>query len=456
MPDMVRSQHHIPKKSSQSRTPKKGDRTDDQTKSDYRSRHAGSTQEGNPEKIAKLDTKQIVYQRVPNPEIEADENRPQMNHNEILKPQLHSSVMQHLVNDDRPHSDNMSMNIANLAASVVLPPNSSHSSHHQPHFQNHHTNHPPHNTINGLKTEKKTKGRVRIRMEFISNKLRRYTTFSKRKTGIMKKAYELSTLTGTQVMLLVASETGHVYTFATPKLQPMITSETGKALIQTCLNSPDPPPPSRNPDQRMSQTGYEETELAYPISTEEDAAKGAGGGDNPRHLYTSPDSMGSPSHSFGGLTMPHPSFPMSMGFPMQGGGGSPTSKQGESSSTMGGPQYTVQQQLGSFGSLFPPPTTYSSNMPPMPPATGHNNNNNMQHMQHMVRLPNSSMMAPHSIDIANMVALHRSNPSSTASENGSEIYTYNTTRAERDETQDTKPGIKQDSDEGRNDSSNSL
>ena len=46
---------------------------------------------------------------------------------------------------------------------------------------------------------------------------------------------------GTQVMLLVASETGHVYTFATPKLQPMITSEAGKTLIQTCLNSPDQP-----------------------------------------------------------------------------------------------------------------------------------------------------------------------------------------------------------------------
>ncbi|KAG7267215.1 hypothetical protein CRUP_007338 [Coryphaenoides rupestris] len=44
----------------------------------------------------------------------------------------------------------------------------------------------------------------------------------------MKLAYELSTLTGTQVLLLVASETGHVYTFATRKLQPMITSETGK------------------------------------------------------------------------------------------------------------------------------------------------------------------------------------------------------------------------------------
>lgn len=34
---------------------------------------------------------------------------------------------------------------------------------------------------------KKTRGRVKIKMEFIENKLRRYTTFSKRKTGIMKK-----------------------------------------------------------------------------------------------------------------------------------------------------------------------------------------------------------------------------------------------------------------------------
>lgn len=106
-------------------------------------------------------------------------------------------------------------------------------------------------------------------MEYIDNKLRRYTTFSKRKTGIMKKAYELSTLTGTQVMLLVASETGHVYTFATRKLQPMITSEAGKALIQTCLNSPDPCPSSSGGDQRMSATGFEETELSYNIGEEE-------------------------------------------------------------------------------------------------------------------------------------------------------------------------------------------
>lgn len=81
------------------------------------------------------------------------------------------------------------------------------------------------------------------------------------------QAYELSTLTGTQVLLLVASETGHVYTFATRKLQPMITSETGKALIQTCLNSPDSPPRTDpSTDQRMSATGFEETDLTYQVS----------------------------------------------------------------------------------------------------------------------------------------------------------------------------------------------
>lgn len=148
---------------------------------------------------------------------------------------------------------------------------------------------------------KKTRGRVKIEMQYIQNKLRRYTTFSKRKSGIMKKvssnlklvqlaymfytlatimfytlytllqAYELSTLTGTQVMLLVASETGHVYTFATPKLQPMITSEAGKALIQTCLHQPDPHNASMGEyDMRMSATGFEETELGYQLPEDAD------------------------------------------------------------------------------------------------------------------------------------------------------------------------------------------
>jgi len=44
-------------------------------------------------------------------------------------------------------------------------------------------------------------------------------------------------LTGTQVLLLVVSETGLVYTFTTPKLQPLVTKPEGKNLIQVRCNS---------------------------------------------------------------------------------------------------------------------------------------------------------------------------------------------------------------------------
>ncbi|KAI8150097.1 SRF-type transcription factor (DNA-binding and dimerization domain)-domain-containing protein [Fennellomyces sp. T-0311] len=100
-------------------------------------------------------------------------------------------------------------------------------------------------SINGDDSDSESKpekrsGRRKIKIEFIEDKSRRHITFSKRKAGIMKKAYELSTLTGTQVLLLVVSETGLVYTFTTPKLQPLVTKPEGKNLIQACLNAPDP------------------------------------------------------------------------------------------------------------------------------------------------------------------------------------------------------------------------
>lgn len=96
------------------------------------------------------------------------------------------------------------------------------------------------------KADKKA-GRRKIKIEFIQDKSRRHITFSKRKAGIMKKAYELSTLTGTQVLLLVVSETGLVYTFTTAKLQPLVTQPEGKNLIQACLNAPQGTLPSTMP-----------------------------------------------------------------------------------------------------------------------------------------------------------------------------------------------------------------
>nr|POE79374.1 transcription factor of morphogenesis mcm1 [Quercus suber] len=109
--------------------------------------------------------------------------------------------------------------------------------------------------------DKPGRERRKIEIKFIQDKSRRHITFSKRKAGIMKKAYELSVLTGTQVLLLVVSETGLVYTFTTPKLQPLVTKPEGKNLIQVrrarithphsssrtltfssqaCLNAPEP------------------------------------------------------------------------------------------------------------------------------------------------------------------------------------------------------------------------
>ncbi|WFD05881.1 transcription factor of the MADS box [Malassezia vespertilionis] len=91
------------------------------------------------------------------------------------------------------------------------------------------------------KGEKESKtGRRKIKIEFIDDDSRRHITFSKRKAGIMKKAYELATLTGTQILLLVVSQTGLVYTFTTPKLEAIVKQPEGRNLIQECLNAPDP------------------------------------------------------------------------------------------------------------------------------------------------------------------------------------------------------------------------
>ncbi|MCJ1374070.1 transcription factor of the MADS box [Loxospora ochrophaea] len=94
--------------------------------------------------------------------------------------------------------------------------------------------------------DKPGRERRKIDIKFITDKSRRHITFSKRKAGIMKKAYELSVLTGTQVLLLVVSETGLVYTFTTPKLQPLVTKSEGKNLIQACLNAPEPASDNQN------------------------------------------------------------------------------------------------------------------------------------------------------------------------------------------------------------------
>jgi hypothetical protein len=76
---------------------------------------------------------------------------------------------------------------------------------------------------------------------YIQDRVRRHITFSKRKNGLMKKAFELALLTQSEVLLVLASQNSHVYTFATKKFNPIVESSQGKDMIQSFLEDPDSP-----------------------------------------------------------------------------------------------------------------------------------------------------------------------------------------------------------------------
>ncbi|XP_059436448.1 agamous-like MADS-box protein AGL61 [Corylus avellana] len=69
------------------------------------------------------------------------------------------------------------------------------------------------------KESKKTKGRQKIAMKKIENLDDRLITFSKRRSGIYKKASELATLCGAQVAVVVFSPSGKPFSFGHPSVE---------------------------------------------------------------------------------------------------------------------------------------------------------------------------------------------------------------------------------------------
>lgn len=107
-----------------------------------------------------------------------------------------------------------------------------------------------------------------------------------------------------QVMLLVASETGHVYTFATKKLQPMISSEAGKNMIQNCLNAPDSGSslsvPSPSPSLSQDDISHERaapSSLWLPVAGPIVASKKASTTSSPTVASASGSAASSPNQS---------------------------------------------------------------------------------------------------------------------------------------------------------------
>lgn len=81
--------------------------------------------------------------------------------------------------------------------------------------------------------------RRKIQIEYVPEIGNSQLKFCKKKAHLMKRTHELTILTWAQVLLLVASSTGHVYTFATPNFEPIITLPEGKSLITSCLQAPE-------------------------------------------------------------------------------------------------------------------------------------------------------------------------------------------------------------------------
>lgn len=85
------------------------------------------------------------------------------------------------------------------------------------------------------KGERPRRSTRNTRIEYCKSKRSRGISFSKRKSGLIKKADELSVISGSQVLLVIASETGRVYTYATDGLRPVL--KKCEYAIYECLNS---------------------------------------------------------------------------------------------------------------------------------------------------------------------------------------------------------------------------
>ncbi|OEL20482.1 hypothetical protein BAE44_0018502 [Dichanthelium oligosanthes] len=71
-------------------------------------------------------------------------------------------------------------------------------------------------------TGRTSQGRKRIDIAFIKDPARRMVTFSKRKSGLLNKASELSLLCGARVAVIVFSAAGRPFEFGSPSLDHVL------------------------------------------------------------------------------------------------------------------------------------------------------------------------------------------------------------------------------------------
>ncbi|KAL4352472.1 hypothetical protein GQ457_06G032450 [Hibiscus cannabinus] len=90
-------------------------------------------------------------------------------------------------------------------------------------------------------------GRGRVELKRIENKINRQVTFSKRRNGLLKKAYELSVLCDAEVALIIFSSRGKLYEFGSSGM-----SKTLERYQRCCIT------PQDNSLERETQSWYQE------------------------------------------------------------------------------------------------------------------------------------------------------------------------------------------------------
>ncbi|XP_004496797.1 agamous-like MADS-box protein AGL62 [Cicer arietinum] len=83
-----------------------------------------------------------------------------------------------------------------------------------------------------MSTEKKGRGRQKIEIKKMSNESNLQVTFSKRRSGLFKKASELCTLCGAEVVLIVFSPGEKVFSFGHPNVDTVINRYLSRVPLQ--------------------------------------------------------------------------------------------------------------------------------------------------------------------------------------------------------------------------------
>ncbi|KAK2650478.1 hypothetical protein Ddye_017967 [Dipteronia dyeriana] len=94
-------------------------------------------------------------------------------------------------------------------------------------------------------------GRGRVELKRIENKINRQVTFSKRRNGLLKKAYELSVLCDAEVALIIFSSRGKLYEFGSASGGGTVTKTLER--YQRCSFNPQD-----NSIERETQSWYQE------------------------------------------------------------------------------------------------------------------------------------------------------------------------------------------------------